>query len=257
MKKNSSNYLAVFILVALFAIAVIAKTNENTKSFLTNEKKDSIGQEDLTGEATIQLAGHNGVAKVRINENYECPVEFYIEEMLTNPTKNSVVLSMVPKEQSNIFVEYTTDSWKTSKYTALKKAYKDTKVEFMLTGLLADSSYSYRVWCKTEDEFVFGHRNIYISKTLPEANGKFSFAFTTDSHAFGEYTEFCQGLGDEGIRKIQQTVQNIKNDGSILFWIDGGDDAMPNCADCGSCTLEDGEQTSDNSADSQRDAELR
>ena len=187
-----------------------------------------------------------------------CDVLFKNEEILSMPTKNSVELSMLPGELTQLYVKYGLNGSTLDKKTKIKTGNSERNVFFTLNNLSPDQKYEYQVFCKRPYETRFRGRSIHDFRTLRENTDDFSFSYFTDTHVYALWSQYTcspsqpQNPGFEQFEKVRDTI--ISED--VDFVVLGGDWAMINCAGCKACTV-DGKQVSAGSSTTQQDANLR
>lgn len=204
------------------------------------------------------------------SEKYLCDAEFVMEETLSNPQLDSMDVSMVPKEDIDIYIEYGKKSGKYLGTTPVKTVMAGERVTFKLDRLNPGKRYFYRTNCKDVNETDFGVREEYTFRTLRDRDdtGKVTFVAMADSHYYGLYSRgnrngVCVPGGVPNQRAIdgmdlhKQTLANIKTfSPKTEFFVMGGDEAMTHCSGCNRCNV-NGEDAGDTSVETAREAELR
>lgn len=181
--------------------------------------------------------------------NAEC--RFLNDEFLTNPTTNSVTLSVIPATLERIFVEYGPQPGKYTRKTPAKMVEPDTPYAPVLDGLAAGSDYYYRVNCS------HGPRQEHTFRTLRAESADFNFAFATDSHIYQGWLVAEKRDNNASLDAFNKTIGNIQAQMSELdFLIIGGDSVQTHCRFCPKWSI-DGETLGRKTVQSQREAELR
>lgn len=144
----------------------------------------------------------------------ECPIDFLNEEIVTNPTKTSMMIAMKPAEAADIYVEYGTAGGTYGRRTAVQNVAADESVFFSLNGLQANNEYQYRVRCKKPSEASFGTRKEHSFKTLKKENTSINFAIAADSHIFQGWIKYaCDNnqtyYPNQGFQNFLSTKNNI------------------------------------------------
>ncbi len=123
-------------------------------------------------------------------KKYTCDIEFVVEETLSNPYYNVMQVSMVPKEDAEIFIEYGKKKGKYIRSTATQSILAGERVTFNLNGLNPGKRYFYRTNCKGANDTDFGVREEYTFRTLKDRNDDKAVTFIAmaDSHYYGLYS---------------------------------------------------------------------
>jgi 3',5'-cyclic AMP phosphodiesterase CpdA len=183
------------------------------------------------------------------------PVEFQNEELLTMPTRTSIMLSVIPAEEADMYVEYGPEENLYDHVTDTLTRESDAPALFLLDGLSPGESFYYRVRAKRPSEAEFTARPEFSSRTLRSNNSPCSFAFVADSHVMRAWAEATCGDYPEGMEFFNRTMDNILQS-NVDFIILGGDEANTHAGGLIDCVFE-GESTGSNTVINQRQAELR
>lgn len=182
-------------------------------------------------------------------------VLFQNDELLSNPTRSSVTLSLVPAEDAEIYIEYGPSSGYYAMRTDTQTVANDEPAVFRLDGISPGSEFYYRVRCRKPSSQVFGARRERQARTLRMFHPTFSFAFMSDSHVLWAWVEReCKG-DDTDARYFEKTLENIRASG-VDFLVVGGDEALTHSFTLRECFM-NGESTGRHTVSTQREAELR
>jgi hypothetical protein len=187
----------------------------------------------------------------------ECNVNFTNEEILSYPTQNSVSLSVLPRENADIFVRYgPIGQPKTN--TNIHNV-KGSNLTVFNLSLNPDETYTYQVMCKKENQIKFLPRKEHTFKSLKDdASDQVSFAFVTDFHGYQIWNQWELACGDNmGYYRVLQTRDNIINRPEIDFVVLGGDHVQTQgCPNCIICTF-NGEYPGNDTVRTFKEASLR
>jgi hypothetical protein len=173
------------------------------------------------------------------NFQVDNPVLFFNSEFLSNPTADSIQVSVIPAESdANIYVEYGTVSGTYPFSSATQTTVSATRNTFSLTGLSPDTKYYYRLRYKRTQAILFGSRTEHSFKTEKSSGTQFSFGIESDSHIYGKWVTYQCSQTSNDYNKIlvfQQTLNNV-SDSNADFLLNLGDAAMTHCENCSICS---------------------
>jgi hypothetical protein len=129
---------------------------------------------------------------------------FLATELLTKPTKQSVEITVVPKDDAGIFFVYGTQSGSYSCQTPTEQGTGGQAVSGTIRGLVKDMQYYYRT-CAIDGKSgeTCGPERTFHTARLPGSG--FTFGVQADSHPEREKTMFSSDL-------YRQTLQNVVHD---------------------------------------------
>jgi hypothetical protein len=171
------------------------------------------------------------------NFQVDNPVLFFNSEFLSNPTADSIQISVVPAENdANLYVEYGTVSGTYPFSTATQATISGTRNIFSPTGLSPETKYYYRVRYKRTQATLFGARTEHTFKTKKSIGTQFSFGIETDSHIYQKWSQNkCGELDYNALLVFQQTLNNV-SDSNADFLINMGDYVQTHCLNCSVCS---------------------
>ncbi len=161
----------------------------------------------------------------------DCKINFLNEEILTNPTYNSVQLKMKSGEAADVYVEYGTLKKPFKERTETQSSSGPGHFTFELDkGLKAGKEYEYRVRCKATNESEFGSRESHTFKTLKKGYDEtVKFAYATDSHIVNKVLKsWCDPNKKKNklnMKTFNQSLKNMLNGDDYDFVFIGGDNA--------------------------------
>jgi hypothetical protein len=177
-------------------------------------------------------------------------------EVLTHPGQRSVLLSLIPAEPVELYVDFGPREngwrWRTPQRHVAARA---TAV-FRLDGLEPGQHYRYRVrYRRAAAEGSFDARPERTFHKLRAPGDPVRFGFSTDSHLYlGWALAHC---GDDAteLARVNRTLDNIRRS-ETDFLILGGDEAQMHCVRCPPCRV-DGESAGTGTVRSLLEAQLR
>jgi hypothetical protein len=188
-----------------------------------------LGVLTLLVAATAASATENSAGFIGPPAPVAAPVEFEVGETLMLPRQSGVSLVLEPREDALMFVEYGTGGGSFEHATPVETVLARHGARFELDGLKAGGSYAYRVLCKPSAlHGPFVPRDEHAFRTLPSPGAVFSFAYTTDSHAYAQWAQDAfsgSGQGDASYELLQKGLGNLAVD-DLHFFVIGGDWAM-------------------------------
>ncbi len=166
-------------------------------------------------------------------------VSFTIEETLTLPTTHSVVLTLVPFDDAELYVAYgaTDGRWTTDTPTLSVDA--GFPAEFLITGLKPGHEYAYRVFVRPGGSAVeYVGRQTERFRTLRRAGEPVTFAYTADAHLYDLWAKATFGGSVGGYDHVRKSFENLAADDSLDFFVLAGDHASTHCHNCPGGMLE-------------------
>ncbi|MFT7462228.1 MAG: hypothetical protein ACI9EF_000566 [Pseudohongiellaceae bacterium] len=178
-------------------------------------------------------------------------VFFHVEELVYHPTRDGVVLTLVPAQELHVAV-----AWGPKEplefQSGVRLAQPGRPLNIPLTSVDPGGEILYRVYVREASEPHPLHR----VQTLPQRGTKFSFAVAADTHAWAVWSKGTCGGSPPPLQQLEQTLENIAADESLRFLLLGTDIAMTKCGSCSSCDV-DGLTVSSGTVSSYADALLR
>lgn len=164
------------------------------------------------------------------NGSSDFAVHFISTEILTRPTNHSVTISLFPKSDLQITLEYGTSEDCLSRLIPTSLARAGSPFNATIEGLLPDEIYYYRVCCRelvkgsdghsSSIEYLCGPSHTFHTQRpasdKANANSTFSFGIQADSHP-----ERIGKMFDPAL--YEQTMRNA-GEGGLDFYISLGDD---------------------------------
>jgi hypothetical protein len=152
----------------------------------------------------------------KLGESLDFASHFTATELLTRPTNNSVTVSLIPKEDSELFFEYGTSPGSYSCQTTGVNVKAGSPSNSSIQGLMPDSHYYYRTCYKVAGSsgYQCGPEHTFYTQRLPGST--FTFGIQADSHPERDKQMFNSALYD-------QTMSNVVKD-QPDFYITLGDD---------------------------------
>ena len=171
----------------------------------------SVSVQDLPSTSSCTLLITNAAM-----ESPDFTTHFIATELLTKPTDQSVTVSMVPKDNSEIFFAYGTSQNSYTCRTPAVQAAAGSPLNSTISGLVPDTGYYYRTCIEPSGTAgqVCGPEHSF--HTARSAGTTFTFSVQADSHPEREKSMFNAGL-------YGQTMENIAHDDPDFF-ITLGDD---------------------------------
>jgi len=182
---------------------------------------------------------------------------FLAGEALTHPGPRSIVLSLIPGEPVELYVEYGTpeeEGW--PQRTATTRCAAEQTAVIPLEGLEPGRRYRYRVSARAEgSRGAFRARAAHGFTTLRPPGAPVRFGFSTDSHVYLSWAMAECGESPDEMAYFAGTLANIEAS-NLDFLVVGGDEAQTQCVRCPECRL-DGESAGHDTVLTAREAVLR
>lgn len=150
-----------------------------------------------------------------LNINLIAQDEFLCKEILSRPTSNSVTIHAIPANETEIYIEYGTDSLNLEYQTTKQTASSSDPYIFEISGLIPDTKYYYKMKCRQIDGTDFISRGTHFFSTQKKAGTTFRFDLGADPHLDSNSIPEAYAL----------TLLNILKD-EPDFMIDLGDNFM-------------------------------
>ncbi|HJO27562.1 MAG TPA: metallophosphoesterase [Planctomycetota bacterium] len=182
--------------------------------------------------------------------------DFAYKELLSNPTAEGITLSVMPRVDLDLYVEYGLDSGGLNSRTRMLTAPPGKRCSISIKSLEPGRRYNYRLRYREVGAAAFGAGEQYSFRTLRESGSTVRFAFGADSHLYKNWAnDVCSPRPTGSTAYFRKTIQNIMS-WDPDFFITAGDEAMTHCLGCAPCTV-DGLYAGANTVQSIEQARLR
>ncbi|MAE27724.1 MAG: metallophosphoesterase [Planctomycetota bacterium] len=182
--------------------------------------------------------------------------EFAYGELLSNPTTDSIMLSVMPRLDLEVYVEYGRAAGEINRRTRVYNAPPNKRCSIGIKSLEQGRRYNYRLRYRAVGaaSFKFGEQHSF--RTLRGPGRTVRFAFGADSHLYKNWAnDVCSPRPTGSTAYFRQTIRNIMS-WEPDFFVTAGDEAMTHCLGCAPCTV-DGSYSGANTVQSIEQARLR
>lgn len=182
--------------------------------------------------------------------------DFAYAELLSNPTETSVLLSLMPRESMQVYVEYGLVSSQFNQRTHTTVAHAYERCTVAMKQLQIGTEYAYRLKYRILGGGSYKTREAHTFRTLRAEGETVKFAFGADSHLYKNWAnDMCSPRPTGSTAYFRKTIQNIMSWGPDFF-ITAGDEAMTHCLGCAPCRV-DGQYAGANTVQNPQQARLR
>lgn len=197
-------------------------TTQNTAAGDTKEQsasdstlKQNNGKVKKSDKANNKIANNKTSTSTPVDELITINENFLLPEVLGRPTEDSVTVSVVPKKEMRVYVEYGIKEGSYEKKTETVSAEAGVPMEILLENLEGDTEYFYRVRYEGADSVDFEalNENSFFTQRAPGST--FTFGIQGDSHP-ERASQFDSEL-------YLQTMENVGADNPD-FYLTMGDD---------------------------------
>lgn len=224
-------FITVTLVVAIFICTACSKAAEEQSSSTTSNTTKEEGVTDTTGKENNKTnktekegKGQKGTGKgsnktaepsQSVDELITLDENFLLPQVLGRPTEDSITLSVAPKTNMEVYIEYGTEAGKYEETTEEISLEGGIPKDILLEDLKGNTEYFYRVSYALEGskDFIALQENSFYTQRSPGAT--FTFGLQGDSHP-ERASQFNSEL-------YLQTMNNVSSDNPD-FYLTMGDD---------------------------------